>query len=187
MFGNSRKIRKKFIRIINSGIYIFLELFFEKRIRIHRCKQTEMEGNCIRERDKKGRFKKASSTATITISTCTDENNNHPDFTDVNSEDPLAQVDEYDENKETFDLFQGRRVVEFSILVDHLQRGCFLCHTPLDLVDCEEERCYGLASLLYVRCRKCDELTIIPTGKRHNIGQNGQGPFDINTKLAVDK
>ncbi|XP_056005159.1 uncharacterized protein LOC130050140 [Ostrea edulis] len=124
-----------------------------------------MEGNCIRERDKKGRFKKASSTATTTISTCTDANNNHPDFIDVYSEDTLAQVDEYDENKETFELFQGRRVVEFSILVDHLQRGCFLCHTPLDLVDCEKERRYGLASLLYVRCSKCDELTIIPTGK----------------------
>lgn len=69
--------------------------------------------------------------------------------------------------------------------MDHLQRRCFLCHTLLDLVHFEKEGRFRLASLLYVRCRKCDELTIIPTGKRHNTGQNGQGPLNINTKLAV--
>ncbi|XP_062575241.1 uncharacterized protein LOC134237162 [Saccostrea cucullata] len=145
----------------------------------------EMEGNGERERNRKGRFKKASATTTKNVSTCTDENNNNPEFSDVNNEDPPEQTEENDEIDETFNVFDGRRVVEFSVLVDHLQRGCYLCHTSLDLVDCEKERRYGLASLLYVRCRICDEVTIIPTGKRHNIGQNGQGPFDINTKLAV--
>lgn len=65
----------------------------------------------MRARKKKGQFKKGSATTTATksISTCTDENNNDPDFSDVNS-DPLAQVDENEEYLETFDLFQGKRV-----------------------------------------------------------------------------
>lgn len=48
-----------------------------------------------------------------------------------------------------------------------------------------KEKHYGLASLLYIECTGCKELTIVLTGKRHNIGVNGQGPFDVNTKLGV--
>lgn len=45
----------------------------------------------MRARNKKGRFKKGSATTTISISTCTDENKNDPDFSDVNN-DPLAHI-----------------------------------------------------------------------------------------------
>lgn len=82
-------------------------------------------------------------------------------------------------------FFDGRRIVEFSVLVDHLERGCVVCHKPLNLAKCIKEKQYGLASLLYIECTCCNELTIVPTGKRHNIGANGQGPFDVNTKLGV--
>lgn len=70
---------------------------------------------------------------------------------------------------------------EFSVLVDHPERGCVVCHKP----KCVKEKQYGLASLLYIQCTCCKELTIVPTGKRHNIGANVQGPFDVNTKLGV--
>lgn len=53
----------------------------------------EMEGNCMRARNKRD-----SAIAIKIINTCTDENNNDTDFSDVNS-DPLAQV-HVDENEE---------------------------------------------------------------------------------------
>lgn len=55
---------------------------------------------------------------------------------------------------------------EFSVLVDHPERGCVVCHKP----KCVKEKQYGLAILLYIECTRCKELTIVPTGKRHNIG-----------------
>ncbi|XP_062574194.1 uncharacterized protein LOC134236032 [Saccostrea cucullata] len=64
----------------------------------------------------------------------------------------------------TFDV---QRIVEFAVLVEHLKR-CFVCHTPLDLAKCVKERQDGLASLLYIECTNCKELTtrgIVPTGK----------------------
>lgn len=70
-------------------------------------------------------------------------------------------------------------------MVDHLERGCVVCHKPLNLAKCVKEKQYGLASLLYIECTSCKELIIVPTGKRHNIGANAQGTFDVNTKLGV--
>lgn len=60
-----------------------------------------------------------------------------------------------------------------------------MCHTPLNLAKCVNERQYGLATLLFIESNYCKELTIVPTGKRQNIGTNGRGPFDVDTKLGV--
>lgn len=48
--------------------------------------------------------------------------NNDPDFNDVNSEDPLAERDKNDKPWETLNLFQGRRVVEYSVMVDYFSK-----------------------------------------------------------------
>lgn len=50
-------------------------------------------------------------------------------------------------------------IVEFSVLVDHLERGCVVCHKPLNLAKFVKEKQYGLASLLYIKCTCCKELT----------------------------
>ena len=84
-------------------------------------------------------------------------------------------------------ILTGRRIVEMGVLLDHLQRGCASCKLPLNIIDCTKERRYGLASLLYIKCNQCGDVTIVPTGKRHSIGDNGQGPFDVNTKLGMGK
>ena len=147
-----------------------------------------MEGNQLaRIRDKKGRFKKGTTiSSTIGDVHIIDENNNETE--DVSSD---LEACHCDDDRDDFSrssctsIFDGRRIVDFSVLVEHLERGCFMCHTPLNLAKCVKERQYGLASLLYIECTSCKELTIVPTGKRHNIGANGQGPFDVNTKLGV--
>lgn len=56
-------------------------------------------------------------------------------------------------------IFDGRRIVEFSVLVDHLERGCVVCHKPLNLAKFVKEKQCGLASLLYIKCTCCKELT----------------------------
>ena len=69
---------------------------------------------------------------------------------------------------------EDRRIVELSVLAENLRKGCFVCHTHLELSDCVGERRYGLASLLYITCKNCSEVTIVSTGKRHDVGENGQ-------------
>lgn len=79
----------------------------------------------------------------------------------------------------------GRRVVELKLLAEGLKE-CIFCKEPLSLISCAGEKKYGLASILYVACRKCGTTNSVPTGKRHST--SGKGParcFDINTKMAA--
>jgi hypothetical protein len=86
----------------------------------------------------------------------------------------------------------GRRIVELGVIVENLLKGCDMCGFPLQLVDCVDEKHYGLGSLLYIRCRQsaCRYLSQVPTGKRQTVtnGSKSNNPaWDVNTKLALGK
>jgi len=46
--------------------------------------------------------------------------------------------------------YEGRHVVEISVLSEYLDKGCCECGLPLRLSGCMQERHYGLGSLLYI-------------------------------------
>ncbi|CAC5406413.1 unnamed protein product [Mytilus coruscus] len=58
---------------------------------------------------------------------------------------------------------------------------CTSCDARLHLSDIENERRYGLGSILFIRCQNsvCSSLNDVRTGKRNS------GTFDINSKLAL--
>ncbi|XP_062600095.1 uncharacterized protein LOC134261710 [Saccostrea cucullata] len=93
-----------------------------------------------------------------------------------------------DEQKDKNDSWaEGRRIVELSVLAQGLKE-CVFCKDNLRLDACVDETKYGLASILYVKCVKCNNLNSVPTGKRHTTNVDGKGPprcFDVNTKLAA--
>lgn len=70
---------------MNSGIYIFRKSFVKEGEYVT-SKQSNMEGNCQRARDKKGRFKKGFTS----FSTECDINNS----IDVNSNETETYVDD---------------------------------------------------------------------------------------------
>ena len=81
---------------------------------------------------------------------------------------------------------EGRRIVELELISNALI--CQNCKTDIYLRDIISEKISGLASILTVKCLKCDTATKVPTGKRHRLTQErGPGRFDVNTKLAAGK
>jgi hypothetical protein len=81
----------------------------------------------------------------------------------------------------------GRRIVDLNHLSEQLQ-SCKQCGTPLHLHMIEDERRYGFASILYIRCCKCNGVNKITTGKRHRVADKKRAlVFDINTKAALGK
>lgn len=109
-----------------------------------------MEGNV--GRDKKGRFRKRTAEPKQEIidynnNEIIDENNptKFPGKTIVN-ECSEAHNDEdgpprNSNDSHTFsNAFEGRRIVELSVLAENLRKGCFVCHTHLQLSDCVGER-----------------------------------------------
>ena len=43
-------------------------------------------------------------------------------------------------------VLQGRRIIDIGHFASEMQRGCYMCNTPLQLADCTKELKYGLAS-----------------------------------------
>lgn len=70
--------------------------------------------------------------------------------------------------------------------MNKLIEGCKFCGHPLKLSDiCGEVR-YGLGSLLRIKCKKCNKVTSVPSGKRHSrLDDHASRAFDVNTKLAL--
>lgn len=98
-----------------------------------------MEGNSQQARDKNGRLKKGftSFSTGCDINNSIDVNNNETQtyVDDVNSGLELdhCENDSEELSRSTYtNIFDGRRIVEFSVLVDHLERGCVVCHKPLN-------------------------------------------------------
>ncbi|KAK3108325.1 hypothetical protein FSP39_005637 [Pinctada imbricata] len=82
---------------------------------------------------------------------------------------------------------EGRRIVELGVLIKGL-RSCCHCSKRLNLLDCVDEKRYGLASILHISCQECKGLNSVPTGKRHATSTDNTGPtkcFDVNSKLAA--
>ena len=48
-------------------------------------------------------------------------------------------------------VLQGRRIIDIGHFATEMQRGCYMCNTPLQLADCTKELKYGLASIFYIR------------------------------------
>ncbi|XP_077865088.1 uncharacterized protein LOC144350911 [Saccoglossus kowalevskii] len=80
----------------------------------------------------------------------------------------------------------GRRIVQLSVLAEGL-KACAVCCEHLVLVDCQEERRYGLGSVLYIPCQRCGAVNHVYTGSTHRNAKSNQGLpiFDVNTKLAT--
>jgi hypothetical protein len=101
-----------------------------------------------------------------------------------------SESESEEEHEEEICWRSGRRVVELGILVDNLEKGCAACSRPLDLRFCEDERRYGLGSLLYIRCQQeaCSHLSPVSTGKRRNAETNvkcNNPAWEINFKVAA--
>ena len=83
---------------------------------------------------------------------------------------------------------QGRRIIYVKCLAKGLS-ACVdpECGKPLSLSDTEEERQYGLASVLFVRCRACQLLNKIHTDTHmeRKEGQRGPTPYTSNVKAAA--
>ena len=68
---------------------------------------------------------------------------------------PTCLVNNLNDNHICSNAFEGRQIVELSVLAEILRKGCCVCHKHLYLYDCVVERRYGLASLLYIAYKNC--------------------------------
>ena len=82
----------------------------------------------------------------------------------------------------------GRRVVDVALLSRSLA-ACAnpCCDEPLQLIDADNERRCGLASVLNIPCRACGYENKVETDKRHRPTgqQRGPAPFTVNEKAAL--
>ena len=76
----------------------------------------------------------------------------------------------------------GRRIVHIQILADQL--FCNSCKPITSLMDIEEEKRFGLGSILYIRCHQCQIMNTVFTDKQHK-GPNNRLVFDTNTKAVI--
>jgi hypothetical protein len=122
-----------------------------------------------------------------------DERSADIDLTELglcNTQSVMTQTEDMSTDiQDTGDCKVGRRIVEVGLLANHLDKGCFMCSSPLQLSRIVHEKLYGLASLLYVRCTECHFVNSIPTGKRHHDKTKARTMpvFDINTKSAAGR
>lgn len=86
-------------------------------------------------------------------------------------------------------ILKGRRIVEFSVLIEGLS-NCVKCLCgPLYLSPqtVKAEMKVGLAGYLYVQCTYCGNVNRVPYGKKQKkvTGQRGMPSFCVNTKLGA--
>lgn len=90
------------------------------------------------------------------------------------------KIRDVDENPSS--IIKGRHVVEIEVMAKALH--CKNCQSILSLENIEKEIKKGLASIFQVRCKQCDIIISVPTGKEHK-GPDNQNVFDINSKVAL--
>ena len=79
---------------------------------------------------------------------------------------------------------EGRRIIN----VKHVgeQMFCWSCKSTLSLMDINEEKRYGVASIFDIPCRMCNKITSVTTDKQHKVdGQSSH--FDCNTEIVIGK
>jgi hypothetical protein len=84
---------------------------------------------------------------------------------------------------------EGRRIVEFSVLLSSLKscKFCRLGPVPLTFDNVVGELKKGLSGFLYVKCvnPECGKVNIAPYGKTHRVKKKGMPCFVANTKLGT--
>ncbi|XP_060565928.1 LOW QUALITY PROTEIN: uncharacterized protein LOC132724962 [Ruditapes philippinarum] len=84
---------------------------------------------------------------------------------------------------------EGRRVVEFGVLLDNLKvcKECGLGPVPLTAYNVIGEQKKGLSGFLYVICQNvdCAAVNRVTYGKTHRNKQKGMPCFAANTKLGT--
>lgn len=84
----------------------------------------------------------------------------------------------------------GRRVIHLRSLAEALAT-CKNpeCRQPLVLLDCAEEKLFGLASILTVPCRHCsyENAVYTDTTLEREVNKPGPRPFSSNRKAALGK
>lgn len=60
--------------------------------------------------------------------------------------------------------------MELGFIVDKFFEGCFVCYffVFLNIINMVYEICYGLGSLLIIRCVFCDGKIVVLIGKRYS-------------------
>lgn len=85
----------------------------------------------------------------------------------------------------------GRRLVEFSVLLNNLKfcESCRLGPVPLTMNNIKGELKKGLCGYLYVQCMnlECGHVNRVAYGKVHHTKKRGMPCFDVNTKLGTCK
>ena len=83
----------------------------------------------------------------------------------------------------------GRRLVEFSVLMENLRccQTCLLGPLLLSHQTVKGEMKCGLGGYLYVQCTACLELNRVAYGSTHKTTPNAKGmpSFSVNTKLGA--
>ena len=97
---------------------------------------------------------------------------------------PVDPPDELPSEPPKYSL-EGRRVVELNVLSEGL--WCPMCQLCLSLKNTVGEEIRGLASVLRVKCLKCNMITDAHTSKSANIAKNVVKMYDVNCKMAVGK
>ena len=80
-------------------------------------------------------------------------------------------------------LVTMRRIVELEELAKYM--WCSSCDLPLSFRHFVSEKQVGIASVLMIRCFKCDSLYEVPTGKR--VWENNGFSYAMNSKAALGK
>lgn len=88
---------------------------------------------------------------------------------------------------EEYFKFEGRRIVDMHKLASDLSYGCHACRAPLHLSSTVNEQQYGLASIIFIRCDECMEISRLETSHTHwtNEQRRGRPAYDINTKATL--
>lgn len=87
-------------------------------------------------------------------------------------------------NPTTNDNDSGRRLVHLKTLGKNM--FCIYCKSILSLTDIEFKRRIGLASMLIIKCRRCNKASGVSTDKQHLVS-NGNSHYDSNTQLVVGR
>ena len=84
---------------------------------------------------------------------------------------------------------EGRRVVEFGVLLSKLQvcEKCRLGPVPLTYSNITGELKKGLGGYLYVKCQNidCGHINCVPYGATYRRKVTGMPCFSVNTKLGT--
>ena len=84
---------------------------------------------------------------------------------------------------------EGRRLVEFNVLLSNLQfcKICRLGPVPLTCFNIVGELKKGLSGYLYVQCQNndCGHINCVPYGTTHHQKTPGMPCFAVNTKLGT--